>query len=70
MTPAQIQEVAYGMVIAHMEEEPMQLNRSDVDSAIGWINTKKNGTIDFNGMSFGHTTINTAQNRRKESAEE
>jgi cell division protease FtsH len=66
MTPAQIHEVVIGMVISHMEEEPMQFNQSDVDLAIGWINTKKNGTLGFNGMSFGHTTTNTAQNRLKE----
>jgi propanediol dehydratase large subunit len=50
-TPAQLQEVLYGMVMSRIdvEGETMRFNRSDVDSAIGWINIKKNGVIGFNG---------------------
>ena len=69
-TPAQIKEVLHSMVISHIEteEETIQFDRSEVNSAVGWTNIRKNGTIGFNGMSFGHTTINTVQNRRKESS--
>ena len=44
-TPAQIQEVLHGMVIAHsaMGEDIMQFNRSDVDSIISMINIEKQG---------------------------
>lgn len=67
-TPAQIKEILHSMVISHIdtEEETVQFDQSDVDSAIGWTNTKKNGTIGFNGMSISHTTINTVQHRPRE----
>ncbi|MGA2671207.1 MAG: ATP-binding protein [Dehalococcoidia bacterium] len=47
MTPAQLQEVIYGMVNSriNMGKEEMQFTRSDVDVSIGWINIKKNGTM-------------------------
>ena len=48
-TPAQLQGVLHGMVISHseMEEETMQFNRSDVDSAIAWLNIRKKGPMGF-----------------------
>jgi cell division protease FtsH len=51
-TPAQIQEVLRGMVIAHSAqgEDIMQFNRSDVDSTIALLNIRKNSTIGFNAM--------------------
>ena len=49
-TPAQIQEVLHGMVIAHstMGEDIMQFNRRDVDSTIALLNIRRTGTIGFN----------------------
>jgi len=51
-TPAQIQEVLHGMVIAHsaMGEYIMQFNRNDVDSIIALLNIRRTGTIGFNAM--------------------
>jgi len=51
-TPAQIQEVLHGMVIAHSAtgEDRMQFNRSDVDSTIALLNIRRTGTIGFNTM--------------------
>ena len=51
-TPAQIQEVLYGMVIAHsaIGEDTMQFNRRDVDSCIALLNIRRTGTIGFNAM--------------------
>jgi cell division protease FtsH len=57
-TPAQIQEVLYSMVISNdgLREETMQFTRSDVDSAIAWLNIRKNGTIGFNGIPIDSRT--------------
>ena len=51
-TPAQIQEVLHGMVIAHsaLGENIMQFNRSDVDSTISLLNIRRTGMIGFNAM--------------------
>jgi len=51
-TPAQIQEVLHGMVIAHsaMGQDIMQFNRNDVDSCIALLNIRRTGTIGFNAM--------------------
>jgi cell division protease FtsH len=51
-TPAQIQEVLHGMVIARSAqgEDIMQFNRRDVDSAIALLNIRRTGTIGFNAM--------------------
>jgi cell division protease FtsH len=67
-TPAQLQEVLHGMVMSHidMEEETIQFNRSDVDSAISWINIKKKGVIGFNGISSRYVTTGSGQNWQKE----
>jgi ATP-dependent 26S proteasome regulatory subunit len=48
-TPAQIQEVLHGMVMTRteIEEETVQFTKVDVDSAISWINIKKNGPMGF-----------------------
>jgi cell division protease FtsH len=49
-TPAQIQEVLHGMVIARsvQGEDIMQFNRRDVDSTIALLNIRRTGTIGFN----------------------
>jgi cell division protease FtsH len=49
-TPAQIQEVLHGMVIARSAqgEDTMQFNRRDVDSTIALLNIRRTGTIGFN----------------------
>jgi cell division protease FtsH len=67
-TPAQLQEVLHGMVMSHidMEEDTIQFNRNDVDSAIGWINIKKNGVIGFNGLSSRCLTTGTERNWQRE----
>ena len=51
-TPAQIQEVLHGMVIARsaLGEDTMQFNHSDVDSTIVLLNIRRTGTIGFNSM--------------------
>ena len=51
-TPAQIQEVLHGMVIAHSTqgEDIMQFNHSDVDSTIALLNIRRTGTIGFNAV--------------------
>ena len=51
-TPAQIQEVLHGMVIAHsaLGEDIMQFNRRDVDSTIALLNIRRTGMIGFNAM--------------------
>ncbi|MDO9333886.1 MAG: ATP-binding protein [Dehalococcoidales bacterium] len=70
-TPAQLQEVLHGMVIAHiaMEEETMQFNRSDVDATIALLNMRKNGAIGFNAIPYRYAKDSTEQNRRKEEPE-
>ena len=49
-TPAQIQEVLHGMVIARFAqgEDIVQFNRRDVDSTIALLNIRRTGTIGFN----------------------
>ena len=51
-TPAQIQEVLHGMVIAHSAtgDDVTQFNRNDVDSTIALLNIRRTGTIGFNAM--------------------
>ena len=53
-TPAQIQEVLHGMVIAHsaMGEDIMQFNRRDVDSTIALLNIRRTGMIGFNATPY------------------
>jgi cell division protease FtsH len=49
-TPAQLQEVLYGMVISHAasEEENTEFTRGDVDAVIALITYRKTGKIGFN----------------------
>jgi len=51
-TPAQVQGILHSMAISRIavQEETMQFNNSDVDSAIAQINRNNNGPIGFNPM--------------------
>jgi cell division protease FtsH len=51
-TPAQIQEVLHGMVIARsaLGEDIMHFNRRDVDSTIALLNIRRTGTMGFNAV--------------------
>jgi cell division protease FtsH len=51
-TPAQIQEVLHGMVIARSAqgEDIVQFSRRDVDSTIALLNIRRTGTMGFNAM--------------------
>jgi ATP-dependent 26S proteasome regulatory subunit len=71
-TPAQVQEVPKGMVIAQLSEtgKVTGFNQRDVDAVIFQMNCKRDRTIGFNVLPYKYTAINNEQNRRKESAEE
>ena len=49
-TPAQLQEVLYGMVISHIDrgDETMQFNRNDVERVISQINFRRPARMGFN----------------------
>jgi cell division protease FtsH len=51
LTPAQLQEVIFGMVISHIgKEEEMHFTRVDADLSIGWLKMKETATLGFNGV--------------------
>ena len=52
-TPAQLQEVSFGMAISHvaMGQEAEEFTRRDVDSVIALINYRKTGKIGFNALA-------------------
>jgi ATP-dependent 26S proteasome regulatory subunit len=67
-SPAQIQEILYGMVI-DSGYEPKAFTKSDVDRAIGWIKTCKKDAIGFNTEQYKFNSRSNQLNQKGSSVD-